>query len=231
MGGQFVVRTFDPPPPPVATTAKLSYVRGGGMLLRGTFGADQAGPACSLLIDTGLTYPVALDGKGWKKAGIEVASLKAVPGAAELRQGILPLLRIGAFELPHVPGLDGESAVKEREDNLGVEIDGLIGSGLFASFRVTLVDGGRTMWLEDLPQEAMRTPQPLPVPDVPDEAYDEAAPEEETPAPPAKTPAGKAPVTPAPARAPAPVPAPATKAPTVGQNAPAPAPAPKKAAP
>jgi len=48
--------------------------------------------------------------------------------------------------------------VKEREDGLGVELDGLVGSGLFASFRVTLADGGRTMWLEDLPREALNQP-------------------------------------------------------------------------
>ena len=32
-GSQFVVRTFDPPPPPQATTIKLSYLRGGGMIM------------------------------------------------------------------------------------------------------------------------------------------------------------------------------------------------------
>ncbi|MGC4091853.1 MAG: hypothetical protein QM756_29015 [Polyangiaceae bacterium] len=42
-GGQFVVRAFDPPPPPVATTVKLSYVRGGGMIVRGAFGAESNG--------------------------------------------------------------------------------------------------------------------------------------------------------------------------------------------
>lgn len=155
-GGQFVVRTFDPPPPPVATTVRLSYVRGGGMLLRGAFGPDQGAPTCSFLIDTALAFPVALDEGGWKKAGVEQASLQPVPGAAGLRQGVLPFLRIGAFDMPGVPGLAGDSAVKEREDGLGIEIDGLIGSGLLASFRVTLTDGGRTLWLEDLPRETMQ---------------------------------------------------------------------------
>jgi len=68
---------------------------------------------------------------------------------------VLPLLRLGAFDVPSVPGLAGNEPVKEREDGLGIELDGLVGSGLFASFRVTLVDGGRTMWLEDLPREAL----------------------------------------------------------------------------
>jgi hypothetical protein len=72
----------------------------------------------------------------------------------------LPLLRLGAFDVPSVPGLSGNEPVKEREQSLGIELDGLVGAGLFASFRVTLVDGGRTMWLEDMPREAL-TPQPL----------------------------------------------------------------------
>ena len=42
-GSQFVVRTFEPPPPPQATTVRVSYVRGGGMMLRGAFGADHTG--------------------------------------------------------------------------------------------------------------------------------------------------------------------------------------------
>jgi hypothetical protein len=57
--------------------------------------------------------------------------------------------------VPSVPGLSGNEPVREREEGLGIELDGLVGSGLFASFRVTLVDGGRTMWLEDLPREAL----------------------------------------------------------------------------
>ena len=36
-----------------------------------------------------------------------------------------------------------------------MELDGLVGSGLLATFRVTLADGGRTMWLEDMPAEAL----------------------------------------------------------------------------
>ena len=71
-GGQFVVRTFDPPPPPAATTVRLSYVRGGGMLVRGALGAGDSPPACSLLVDTTLTYP---DGARRRAAGRRPASL------------------------------------------------------------------------------------------------------------------------------------------------------------
>src|SRR6478752_2502081 len=196
MGGQFVVRNFEAPPPPEATAVKLSYVRGGGMLLRGGLGSTAAQTPASLLIDTSIPFPIALDDAGWKKAGVPLSSLRAVPNQGSLRQGVLPLLRLGAFDVPSVPGLAGNEPVKEREDGLGVELDGLVGSGLFASFRVTLVDGGRTMWLEDLPREALNQ-QPIDwttdVQPVDDAAYDELD-KEDGPAPgkpgSAKPPAG-----------------------------------------
>jgi hypothetical protein len=232
-GGQFVVRSFDPPPPPVATTIKLSYMRGGGMLLRGAFGSDASAPAASLLIDTALTFPIALDAEGWKKAGVAPSSLRPIPGSAELREGLLPMLRIGAFDIPRVPGLAGDSSVKEREDLLGIELDGLIGAGLLSTFRVTLVDGGRTMWLEDLPGEALNQPSLFPPQGSP--AADDVGSEEEQappPAPPAKggTPAPVKPALPPPASAPAKTPsqAPAAspaRAPTTS-TAPVPAKAP-----
>ena len=40
------------------------------------------------------------------------------------------------------------------EQGLDIELDGLLGSGLLAAFRVTLVDRGKTMWLEDMPRES-----------------------------------------------------------------------------
>ncbi|HYP88545.1 MAG TPA: hypothetical protein VEQ59_10330, partial [Polyangiaceae bacterium] len=182
MGGQFVVRNFEAPPPPEATAVKLSYVRGGGMLLRGGLGSTAAQTPASLLIDTSIPFPIALDDAGWKKAGVPLSSLRAVPNQGSLRQGVLPLLRLGAFDVPSVPGLAGNEPVKEREEGLGIELDGLVGSGLFASFRVTLVDGGRTMWLEDLPREALNQ-QPIDwttdVAPVDDAAYDELDKEDE----------------------------------------------------
>ena len=176
MGGQFVVRNFEAPPPPAATAVKLSYVRGGGMLLRGAVGSSAAQQPASLLIDTAIPFPIALDDGGWAKAGVPLSSLRAVPNQGTLRQGLLPLLRLGAFDVPSVPGLAGNEPVKEREDGLGIELDGLVGSGLFASFRVTLVDGGRTMWLEDMPREALNQ-KPIDwttdAPPVDDAAYEE----------------------------------------------------------
>jgi hypothetical protein len=197
-GGQFVVRTFDPPPPPAATTLRVNYARGGGMLLRGALGAGDQAPACSLLIDTALPYPVALEGAAWTKAGVPASGLRPLPNGGSLRHGLVPLLRLGAFDLPHVPGLQGDLAVKEREQGLGVDIDGLVGMGLIGQFRVTLFDGGRSMWLEDIPPEALQPPPPIDMPpdlDIPVEEYEE---EEEAakPAPGKGAPKPKAPASP-----------------------------------
>jgi hypothetical protein len=160
-GRQFVVRTYEPPPPPNATTVKLSYIRGGGMLMRASMGIEQTAASASLLVETSMPFAVALDEAGWKKAGVAVTSLKAVPGAGGLRAGMLPVLRLGAFEVPEVPGVFG-APVEEIEKGLNMDLDGFVGSMLLAAFRVTLFDGGRSMWLEDLPMEAVRSRAPQP---------------------------------------------------------------------
>jgi hypothetical protein len=183
-GSQFVVRSFEPPPPPIATTLKLAYVRGGGMLVRGAFGEGESAAPASLLVDTALTFPMALDSVGFKKAGIDLGKLQPVPNTASMRAGILPSLRLGAFNVPQVPGLHSDRDIKDREDGLGVELDGLIGSGLLATFRMTLVDGGRTMWLEDIPAEALVPPKiKLEELDLSDVDLPEDEPEEEAPPP------------------------------------------------
>jgi hypothetical protein len=228
-GGQFVVRSFEPPMPPAATSARLSYIRGGGMMLRAALGPDVATQGCSLLVDTTHTFTVAVDDEGWKKAGVDRASLLPVPGGGGLLHGMLPTLRLGAFDVPRVPAVTGSSLIKQREEALGVELDGMLGSGLLATFRVTLVDGGRTMWLEDLPAEALNQPPLITSsPSSIDENFEEEPElEAEEPPPGAK---GKAPAkglkSPAPKPAPAPAATPKAAPPAA---APAPAPAPKPA--
>ncbi len=137
---------------------KLVYVRGGGMVMRGGFGEGETPELGSLLVDTSMTFPVALDKSGWKKAGVALSALKPLPDAGNLRHGVLPVLRVGAFQVPSIPAVYG-APVKDLEDGLGVHLDGLIGSGLLAAFRVTLVDDGRTMWLEDNRTQSIGAPR------------------------------------------------------------------------
>ncbi len=153
-GRQFVVRNYEPPPPPQATTVNPIFYRGGAMVLPSAFGTDQSAPTSTLLVNTSMVFPLALDEEGWKKGGQDPGTFVAVPGGGDLRQGILPMLRLGAFEIPSVPGVLG-APVGALEKEIGVDLDGFAGSGLFATFRLTFADGGRTLWMEDLPPEVI----------------------------------------------------------------------------
>jgi hypothetical protein len=152
IGGQFIVRSFTPPIPPNSTRIPVAYLKGGGMLMRSAFSADKGAPSASLLLDTSMAFPLALDQDGWKKAGVDVNKLQPVPQEPKLKQGVVPLLRLGAFDVPQVPGVFG-TPIAEIEKGVGVDIDGVVGSGLLAYFRVTLTDDGRAMWLEDVPSQ------------------------------------------------------------------------------
>ncbi|AUX40824.1 uncharacterized protein SOCE26_022250 [Sorangium cellulosum] len=148
-GRQFVARSFSPPAPPDATRVDVFFIKGGGMVLRSSVGPDKAvqGP---LLVDTSMTFPVALDKQGWKKAGFEADGLKVVEQDPEqkLKQGVVPMLRLGALEIPKVPAVYG-APVQQLEKQLQLDLDGILGAGLLAYFRITFGDGGRLMWIED----------------------------------------------------------------------------------
>jgi hypothetical protein len=148
-GHQFVARTFSPPQPPDATRVNLSYIRGGGMILRGKFGGDKGVPV-SLLLNTSMNFPLALDEAGWKKAGIELKDLRLVPEDPDqkLRVGVVSSVRIGAFDVPRVEGVFG-TPIEQVEKQIALDIDGIMGTGLLAPFRITFGDQGRMMWMED----------------------------------------------------------------------------------
>jgi hypothetical protein len=148
-GHQFVARSFSAPPPPNATRVNLYYVRGGGMFVSTSLGAGD-GSHAALLVDSSVRFPVALDEQGWQKAGISTSDLKLIPGDPDqkLREGILPMLKLGAFDVAHVPGVFGVP-IADFEKGLKFDIDGIIGSPVLAEYRITFSDGGRMMWLED----------------------------------------------------------------------------------
>lgn len=119
------------------------------MVVRAAMGGEK-GPSAALLVDTSRPFPLALDEGGWKKAGTTVAALKLVPGDPEqkLREGTVPLLRLGAFDVPRVLGIHGVP-VADLEKVMGVDLDGVMGSGLLYQFRCTFGDDGRVLWIED----------------------------------------------------------------------------------
>jgi hypothetical protein len=223
--GQFVVRSYEPPPPPQATTLHPGYIRGGAMVVPAHFGAGADAPQAALLVHTTMTYPIALDEAGWKKAGVDVKTMSAVPGQVGIKAGHLPLLRLGAFEIPQVPGVLG-APVDQLEQSLGIDLDGFAGSALIATFRMTFADQGKTVWLEDLPTEVLE--QEARAAEARAAERRAAPPREPAPPSPAAPPAAAAPATAAPAPAPAtaapatpaPAKAPATKTPSANPGKP-----------
>ena len=150
-GGQFVVRTFAPPPASGATQAPVYYLKGGGMVVRTPLRADPNAELASLLVDTSFDLPLALDEAGWRKAGIEVSQLSPLPQDRKLKHGLVPIVRLGSFDVPNVPAVFGATAgdkIAEIERGLGIDLDGLLGSPVLSELRVTFTDGGRAMWFE-----------------------------------------------------------------------------------
>lgn len=189
-GRQFVARSFSPPPPPDSTRLPLYYAKGGGMLMQSNLGDKPA----SLLIDTSMALPISLDEDGWKKAGVDPKDLKLLPDDPEkkLKEGMIPLLKIGSSEITQVPGyFTGQ--VKQVEEKLAFDIDGMVGNGLLAYYRVTFGDGGRLMWLEDnlSVQRLLNGGQPAPQGQppagqgvLPDQAPSVILPDQQPPPPP-----------------------------------------------
>jgi hypothetical protein len=157
---QFVVRRFQPPRPPDATDLPIYYIRGGGMLLRSSLHAGNGGAAAAALtIDTTAMIPIALDAGGWKKAGVDASTLHPLTSDPKTREGVVPLIRLGAFELPQIRGVES-AQVGELEKAMGIDLDGILGSDMLASFRVTLGEGGKVMWIEEDPMSTGGAPPP-----------------------------------------------------------------------
>lgn len=171
-GRQFVARAFTPPPPPVASPIDVWYLRGGGMVmgLGGAFG-DEGNSR--FFVDSSMTYSLALDAEGWQKVGLEVDSLKPLSvGEEKWRVGAVPKMQLGAFSIPDLPAVYGPP-IEQVEEELDVDVDGMVGAGLLANFRVTFSDSGRVLWIEERPRldpNATIGPDlgPPPGPDVPD---------------------------------------------------------------
>jgi Tetratricopeptide repeat len=145
-GDQFVVRKNDPVAPPEATRVPLWYVRGGGMMVRA--GLSSHSPEKTvLLVDTSSMFPVGLDDTLWKKAGVDVASLTPAPGTANVKEGIVPMVKFAGFDLPQIPGVEG-APLSDLKASIDTDLGGILGAGLLALFRVTFGDDGRFMWLE-----------------------------------------------------------------------------------
>jgi hypothetical protein len=164
-GDQFVVRRNDPTPPPEASRVPLYYVRGGGMMLRATVTPKEE-EAIPLLVDSSRPFPLFLQDAAWKKAGVDVKTLAPVPDAPTVKRGMVPVFRVGGFDLAKMPAIAGGD-FSEVTNGIDIDLGGVVGADLLAFFRVTFADDGRFMWIEpdpmllgpEQPGAAGRSPQ------------------------------------------------------------------------
>jgi hypothetical protein len=116
-----------------------------------------------LLVDTSSLFPVALQDPVFARAGLELSGLHPEPGTPNLKTGTLPSFKIGAFDLPKVPAVEG-APMGDVLANVDLDMGGIIGAGLLSVFRVTFGDDGRFIWIEPDPlmMQAMGPPPPPP---------------------------------------------------------------------
>lgn len=165
-GDQFVVRRQDASPPPDANRVPLYYVRGGGMLLRATVTSRDEG-ALPLLVDSSRPFPLLLQDAAWKKAGIDLRTLVAIPDEPNIKRGMVPVFRVGGFDLAKMPAIEGAD-LGQLTSGLDIDLAGVVGADLLAFFRLTFADEGRFMWIE--PDPTLVGPEPPAKPAAPSPA-------------------------------------------------------------
>ncbi len=146
---QFVVRQQAAPPPPDSTRLRALYSRGGGLMLAAGIGESE-NTTGTFFVDSTSRHPLSMDEIGLTKAGIKTSDLTAFtadPGS-KLRQGVVPVVRLGAFDLKKVPAIFG-GPLTDVEKQLQFDVDGVIGVPLLAFYRFTFADSGRVIYLED----------------------------------------------------------------------------------
>jgi hypothetical protein len=116
------------------------------MVLPSAFG-DGEGKRATFFVDSSMGHSVALDEGGWRRIGIDARTLPSLGGARELRSGSIPMLQFGSFKLPQLPAVFGPP-IDKVEKELNIDVDGAVGAGLLADFRITFSDGGRVLWIE-----------------------------------------------------------------------------------
>jgi hypothetical protein len=148
-GDQFVVRQQEAPTPPEATRVPLYYLRGGGMMLRATVTANDEAPI-PLLVDSSRPFPLFLEDAAWAKAGVDVRTLEPVPDAPNVKHGMVPIFRLGGFDLAKMPAIAGGD-FSDMASSVDIDLAGVVGADLLSFFRITFADDGRFMWLEPDP--------------------------------------------------------------------------------
>ncbi|HWL89093.1 MAG TPA: tetratricopeptide repeat protein [Polyangiaceae bacterium] len=148
-GDQFVARRQESAAPPDASRVPLWYVPNGGMLMRVNVSAREDGTAL-LLVDSTQSYPLALNELAWKKANVDAKTIRSEPELQNMKVGQLPFFRLGTFDLPTLPAVQGVPN-DTGKGAIDAELGGVLGATLIGIFRVTFADDGRFAWLEPDP--------------------------------------------------------------------------------
>lgn len=159
-GDQFIVRRQDATTPPEASRVPLYYLRGGGMVLRATVTAKDD-PPIPLLVDSSRPFPLFLQDAAWKKAGVDLQTLVPLPETPTVRRGLVPVLRVGGFDLSGMPAIEGGDFA-DLANGLDVDLGGVVGADLLSFFRVTFADGGRFMSMSRTRRSSDPTSRRLP---------------------------------------------------------------------
>ncbi len=158
-GDQFIIRRDEPPPPPAFTKVPVTYVRGGGMIVRSTL-KKEFEVSSGLWINTGDPFTLALPDPTWKKLGVDPQTL---PTFASVAHGKLTDVRVGGLDLGPVESVAGISGMEEKLGQLDVDVAGAMGVGFLTAMRVTLADGGRSLWLETDEDTSSVLAPPVPI--------------------------------------------------------------------
>ena len=156
---QFIVRKEEPPPPPAMTRIPVTYVRGGGMVVRMTLKKDFE-LTSGFWVDTGSPWTLALPDPTWKKIGIDPSGLASFGGS---QHGKVTDVRLGGLDLGPVESLAAVSGVDEKLQQLDVETAGAAGIQFLTAMRVTMADGGRMLWVETDEDTSSVLAPPLPL--------------------------------------------------------------------
>jgi hypothetical protein len=130
------------------------------MLMRATVTPRDDNPI-ALFVDSSRPFPLFLQDGAWKKAGIDVSSLAAVPDVPNVKQGTVPVFRVGGFDLAKMPAIAGAD-LGELANVLDIDLGGVVGADLLAFFRVTFEDEGRFIWIEPDPSLLQAAPPGAP---------------------------------------------------------------------
>jgi hypothetical protein len=117
-----------------------------------------------LLVDSSRPFPLLLQDGAWAKAGVDVHTLAPLPDDPTIKRGIVPMFRIGGYDLAKMPAIEGVD-LHELTSGIDIDLGGVVGADLLAFFRITFADDGRFMWLEPDPSllnPNQRAPQGAP---------------------------------------------------------------------